>query len=124
MTKLHQIYRCPICGNVVEVLHTGVGQLVCCGQPMDLFESKTEDVGFEKHIPVIEKTSTGITVKVGSIPHPMEEAHFIEWIEVISNDQVFKKFLQPNQPAQASFDLTSDNLQVRAYCNIHGLWGK
>lgn len=124
MTKLHQIYRCPICGNVVEVLHTGVGQLVCCGQPMDLVEPKTEDLGFEKHIPVVEKTPTGIIVNVGSVPHPMEEAHFIEWIEVISDNQVFKKFLQPNQPAQATFDLTSDTFQVRAYCNVHGLWKK
>ncbi|MCK4432917.1 MAG: desulfoferrodoxin FeS4 iron-binding domain-containing protein, partial [Methanomicrobia archaeon] len=79
MTELKQVYKCSICGNIVEVLHTGIGELVCCGQPMELLKEKTEDAGLEKHVPVIEKTEKGIKIKVGSIPHPMEEKHYIEW---------------------------------------------
>jgi len=81
MTELKQVYKCDVCGNIVEVLHAGVGQLVCCGQPMRLLTGKTEDAGLEKHVPVIEKTDETVKVKVGSIPHPMEERHYIEWIE-------------------------------------------
>lgn len=122
MTKINQIYRCPICGNVVEVLHSGSGQLVCCGQPMKLIETKTEDTGFEKHIPVIEKSENSITVKVGSILHPMEEAHYIEWIEVTADDKVCKKFLKPGEEPIAIFNFTATNVTARIYCNIHDLW--
>jgi superoxide reductase len=122
MTKINQIYRCPICGNIVEVLHAGGGELVCCGQPMELLTAKSADVGFEKHVPVIEKTETGVTVKVGSIPHPMEEAHFIEFIEIIADDKIYKKFLKPGDQPIANFEIKSDNIKAIIYCNIHGLW--
>lgn len=124
MTNLHQVYKCPICGNVVEVLHTGGGQLVCCGQPMELLSPKSEDTGFEKHLPVVETKGNTVTVKIGSIPHPMEEAHFIEWIEVITDNQTYKKFLKPGEEAIAIFEITDTINQVRCYCNLHGLWQK
>lgn len=124
MTILHQIYKCPVCGNVVEILHTGGGQLVCCGQPMELLSPKSEDTGFEKHLPVVEITEGKVVVKVGSVPHPMEEAHFIEWIELITDDQVYKKFLKPSQEATATFEIVGSVKQVRCYCNLHGLWQK
>ena len=122
MIKINQIYRCSICGNVVEVLHAGGGKLVCCGKPMNLLEPKTQDDGSEKHVPVIEKSQDSITVKIGSVPHPMEDAHYIELIEIIADDKVYKKFLKPGQEAVAIFNLTADQVEARAYCNIHGLW--
>jgi len=122
MTKMYEIYKCKICGNIVEVLHTGVGQLVCCGQPMELLKEKTEDVGQEKHVPVIEKTETGIKVKVGSVPHPMEEKHYIEWVEIIADGRVYKKFLKPSDKPEAEFDIKAAKIEAREYCNIHELW--
>lgn len=122
MTELNQIYKCNICGNIVEVLHTGVGQLVCCDQPMELLKEKIEDIGQEKHVPVIEKTETGVKIKVGSVPHPMEEKHFIEWIEIIANGRVYRKFLKPGMKPEAEFDVKTDNIVAREYCNVHGLW--
>jgi len=122
MTELKQIYKCNICGNIVEVLHTGVGELVCCGQPMELKEEKSKDEGQEKHVPVIEKTGKGVKVKVGSIPHPMEEKHYIEWIEVITNGESCRKFLKPEDKPEAEFELKSEKVEARAYCNVHGLW--
>lgn len=92
MTKKLQVYKCEKCGNIVEVLHEGAGQLVCCGQPMKLFTENTVDAAQEKHVPVIEKTEKGYKVKVGSIPHPMEEKHYIEWIELIADDKVLRQF--------------------------------
>ena len=121
MTELRQIYKCNICGNIVEVLHAGVGELVCCGQPMELLTEKTTDVGLEKHVPVIEKTTKGIKVKVGSIPHPMEQKHHIEWIEIIADGRVYRKFLKPGDMPEADFE-TTDKIEAREYCNIHGLW--
>jgi len=85
MTGLKQVYRCNVCGNIVEVLHAGKGELVCCGQPMELLREKTADVGKEKHVPVVETTDSGIKVRVGDVPHPMEEKHYIEWVEVITD---------------------------------------
>ena len=122
MTELKQIYKCNICGNIVEVLHAGVGQLVCCGQPMELLTEKTEDVGLEKHVPVIEKTEKGTRVKVGSVPHPMEQKHYIEWIEIIANGRVYRKFLKPRDRPEAEFEITGDKIEAREYCNIHGFW--
>lgn len=122
MTQLNQVYKCNICGNMIEMTHTGVGQLVCCGQPMDLLKEKTEDVGREKHVPVIEKTDKGVEVKVGSVPHPMEESHYIEWIEIIVDGRIYKKFLKPSDSPEAEFCVESNNIMVREYCNIHGLW--
>ncbi len=122
MTELRQIYRCNICGNIVEVLHAGRGQLVCCGQPMELLKEKTEDVGLEKHVPVIEKTESGVKVKVGSVPHPMEEKHYIEWIEIIADGKVYRKFLKPGDQPEAEFCIKAEKIETREYCNIHGLW--
>lgn len=122
MTQQKEIYKCSICGNIVEVLHTGAGQLVCCGQPMDLFEEKTKDEGFEKHVPVIKETETGIRVEVGSIPHPMAEDHFIEWIEVIKNKKSCKKFLKPGEKPESEFNINREGAIVREYCSVHGLW--
>ena len=122
MTKQKQIYRCNICGNIVEVLHSGQGELVCCGQPMELLKEKTEDEGLEKHVPVIERTETGIKVKVGFLPHPMEENHFVEWIEVIANGEVCRKFLKPGDEPEAEFKIRAESIEAREYCNIHGLW--
>lgn len=122
MTQMLEVYECEICGNIVEVLHTGKGQLVCCGQPMNLLQEKTEDVGLEKHVPVIEKTEFGVRVKVGSIPHPMEEMHYIEWIEIIVDGRVCRKFLKPSDKPEAEFQIEAEKIEAREHCNIHELW--
>ena len=122
MTKLKQIYKCNVCGNIVEVLHTGAGKLVCCGEAMQLMEEKREDVGQEKHLPVIEKMENKIKVKVGSIPHPMEEKHYIEWIELEAKGKAYRQFLKPGDTPEAVFDVKSEKITVREYCNLHGLW--
>ncbi|MBU4201667.1 MAG: desulfoferrodoxin [Candidatus Altiarchaeota archaeon] len=122
MTELRQVYKCNICGNIVEVLHTGAGTLVCCGQPMQLFEEKTEDEGKEKHVPVIEKIEGGVKVRVGSVPHPMEDAHHIEWVEVIAGGKSCRKFLKPGDEPEAEFKIDAEQVTAREYCNVHGLW--
>lgn len=123
MTKRGQVYKCKKCGNIVEVLHEGAGQLVCCGEPMELLVEKTEDVGQEKHLPVVEQMESKVLVKVGSIPHPMEEKHFIEWIEVWTEDgEILRKYLNPGDKPEAEFSLTKKIVAVREHCNIHGLW--
>ncbi|MBU6997762.1 MAG: desulfoferrodoxin [Theionarchaea archaeon] len=122
MTKKLQVYKCTVCGNIVEVLHEGVGQLVCCGQPMELMVPKTADVGKEKHVPVVEKKDNTVTVKVGSIPHPMEATHYIEWVEVIADGRAYRKFLNPGDSPEAKFEIAFKTLEVREYCNVHGLW--
>ena len=122
MTKLRQIYKCDVCGNVVEVIGDGVGQLVCCGQPMALQKAKTEDEGAEKHVPVIEKTTAGLKVKVGSVPHPMEDNHHIEWVELITNGKTYRQRLEPGQTPEVEFGLQPEKYTVREWCNIHGLW--
>ena len=118
----NQIYKCSICGNIVEVLHAGGGELVCCGKPMELLEAKTQDEGQEKHVPVIEKTDKGVKVKVGSVPHPMEKEHYIEFIEIIADGQVYRQELEPGQAPEAEFCIQAENITAREYCNIHGLW--
>ena len=122
MVKLKEIYKCNVCGNIVEVVHARDGELICCGQPMELLTEKLQDAGNEKHVPVIEKTATGVKVKVGSIPHPMEEKHYIEWIELYADEAVYRKFLKPAEKPEAEFCVTAKNLSARDYCNIHGLW--
>ncbi|MBD3363491.1 desulfoferrodoxin [Candidatus Dojkabacteria bacterium] len=122
MVQLNQVYKCNVCGNMVEIVHASVGQLVCCNEPMELLEEITEDKGLEKHVPVIEETENGILVKIGSVDHPMEEDHYIEWIEVITNGQVYRKFLSPNDEPKAEFNVPIEGAEARAYCNIHGLW--
>src|SRR5208337_3365027 len=105
MTKRLQIYKCEICGNIVEVLHEGEGELVCCGQPMQLLVENTVDAAKEKHVPVIEKTASGVKVKVGSVAHPMEEKHYIEWIEIIADGKAYRQFLKPGNTPEAVFDI-------------------
>ena len=120
--KRSEIYKCEICGNVAEVLHGGGPILVCCGKPMSLQAENTVDASLEKHVPVVEKTGSGVTVKVGSAPHPMEDAHYIEWIEVTAGDKTCRRFLKPGGKPEASFEVDSDEITVREYCNLHGLW--
>ena len=123
MAKLREIYKCNVCGNIVEVIHDGVGELVCCGEPMELLKEKNEDSSVEKHVPYIEKTSDGVLVKVGqNQDHPMEEKHYIEWIQIISDGETYRKFLKPGDKPQASFKISADKITAREYCNIHGLW--
>lgn len=122
MTQRSQVYKCEICGNIVEVLHTGAGTLVCCGQPMKLQTENTVDASREKHVPVIEKTADGVKVKVGSVPHPMEEKHYIEWIEVIADGNVYRQFLKLGGTPEAVFKISAGSITAREYCNLHGLW--
>jgi superoxide reductase len=122
MTEKLQIYKCGVCGNIVEMLHAGAGSLVCCGQPMKLFVENTVDASKEKHVPVIEKVAGGIKVTVGSVAHPMEAAHYIEWIEVIADGKAYRKFLNPGEAPEAIFELQADQVTAREYCNLHGLW--
>ncbi len=122
MAQKLQIYKCEACGNIVEVLHGGDGELVCCGQPMKLYEENTVDAAVEKHVPVIEKTADGIKVKVGSVPHPMEETHWIEWIELLADGVAYRQFLNPGDAPEALFTITADDVSAREYCNLHGLW--
>ena len=118
-----QVYKCELCGNIIEVVHAGPGQLVCCGQPMVLMSEKTQDAGMEKHLPVAEATAHGVKVNVGSIPHPMDDDHYIEWVEVVEVcGNVHQKFLNPGETPQAMFDLCCDIQEVRSYCNKHGHW--
>ena len=119
MTKQNQIWKCNICGNIIEILHKGADALVCCGHPMNLIEENTVDASQEKHVPVIE----GKIVEIGSILHPMEEEHYIEWIEATSeNGEVCKKFLKPGEEPKAEFEF--EVKKAREYCNLHGLWKK
>ncbi len=120
--EVSQVYKCQECGNIVEVLHAGGGHLVCCGQPMMLMVENTVDASREKHIPVIEKTANGYKVVVGSIAHPMEEKHFITWIELLADGTVYRQFLQPGAAPEAVFALNATQVTARAYCNLHGLW--
>lgn len=122
MTEKLQIYKCQICGNIVEMVHTGAGQLVCCGKPMTLMAENSTDAATEKHVPVVEKTADGFKVTVGSVAHPMEDKHYIEWIEVIANGKAYRKFLNPGDAPEAIFEIKADKVTARAYCNLHGLW--
>jgi len=125
MTQENEIYRCNVCGNIIEVLHIGVGKLVCCKIEMELLWPKKIGTGAEKHVPVIEKTTDGIKVKVGELTHPMEENHFIEWIEVLTNDRVYRKALKPGDKPEAEFKIDIGDINevtAREYCSVHGLW--
>jgi len=122
MTELRQIYKCEICGNIVEVVHNSGGDLVCCGQPMTLKKENTQDAAVEKHVPVVEKIEGGIRVKVGAVEHPMTEEHHIEFIEVHTENKVYRKYLKPGEKPVAEFKLDEEVLYVREYCNLHGLW--
>jgi len=122
MAKRLEVYKCNVCGNIVEVVHGGVGELVCCGQPMELLQGNTVDAALEKHVPVIEKVAGGYRVTIGSVPHPMEEKHYIEWIELIAGDKIFHHFLKPGDKPEAEFKTDAPSVTAREYCNLHGLW--
>ncbi len=122
MAEKLEIYKCEVCGNIVEVLHGGKGELVCCGQPMKLFRENTTDASREKHVPVVENTGDGFKVKVGSVAHPMEEKHYIEWIEIIADGKAYRQFLKPGDVPEAFFKIDAKQVTAREYCNIHGLW--
>lgn len=123
MTEKLQVYKCGICGNIVEVLHEGKGELVCCNRPMKLLVENTVDASREKHVPVIERTASGVRVKVGSASHPMEEKHYIEWIEVIAGGKVCRRMLKPGEAPEAEFAVDAGaEVTARESCNLHGLW--
>ena len=122
MAERLEVYKCNICGNIVEVLHGGGGELVCCGQPMALMKENTVDAAKEKHVPVIEKIEGGVKVKVGSVAHPMEEKHYIEWIEIIADGKAYRQFLEPGKTPEAVFKVDASKIVAREYCNLHGLW--
>ena len=122
MAKQLEIYKCEKCGNIVEVLTGGAGELVCCGAPMVFLEAKSADEGKEKHVPVIEKTPDGYKVKVGDVAHPMEEKHYIEWIELLADGKAYRQFLDPGEAPEAVFRVEAGDVSAREHCTIHGLW--
>ena len=124
MTQLRELYQCEVCGNVVEVVNENAGKLKCCEQFMKKLEAKAEDAGQEKHVPVVEESDNGIKVKVGSVEHPMEDKHYIKFIEVLTDNEVCRRELKPGETPEALFDcLKKENIvEVREFCTIHGLW--
>lgn len=122
MTKIKEIYLCKICGNTVEVLANGEGTLTCCNEPMEKLSEKTEDTGNEKHVPIIEKKDNGYLVKVGSVEHPMEEKHYIVFIELIADNHEYRKYLKPGEKPEAFFEVNANKVSAREFCNVHGLW--
>lgn len=124
MTEIKQVYKCEICGNIVEILHRGGGTLHCCGKPMRLFTDNTVDAAVEKHLPVLENIDGGVIVKIGEVEHPMVDEHHIEWIEVHTANKVYRKYLKAGEKPEAIFKVDEDVLFAREYCNLHGLWKK
>ncbi len=122
MTALLQVYKCEICGNMVEVIHAGAGQLVCCAKPMTLLKEGTTDAAVEKHVPVIEKIADGYLVKVGGVPHPMLDEHYIEWIELMADGAAYRRFLKPGDKPEATFRVDAEKVTAREFCNLHGTW--
>ncbi len=122
MAERLEVYKCAICGNIVEVLHGGKGELACCGQPMSQLVENTVDAAKEKHVPVVEKVDGGVKVKVGGVAHPMEAKHWIEWVQIIADGKSYRHFLNPGEAPEATFKVTADKITAREYCNLHGLW--
>ncbi len=124
MAERMEVYKCEVCGNIVEVLHGSFGELVCCGKPMVKFEEKTADTSTEKHVPFIKREGDKYIVKVGeNTAHPMEDKHYIEWIELVVDGAVYRKFLNPGDAPEAVFEVAEGKeVSAREYCNIHGLW--
>lgn len=122
MTKMLQVYKCEVCGNMVEVVHNAGGTIHCCGKPMKQMEENTVDAAKEKHVPVVEKVEDGVLVKVGAVEHPMLDNHYIEWIEVLTEKNVYRKHLKPGEKPEAFFKVDEEIISVREYCNLHGLW--
>jgi len=124
MAKKLEVFKCNVCGNMVEVIHAGPGTLVCCNQPMQLMDENTVDAALEKHVPEIEKTADGYLVKVGSVEHPMKDDHYIEWIELLADGKAYRQFLNPGEKPEALFKVDAENVSAREYCNLHGVWKK
>ena len=122
MASRLEVYKCDVCGNIVEVMHGGAGALVCCGEDMKLMSENTVDAAKEKHVPVIEIGKDSVKVKVGSVAHPMEAAHYIEWIELVADGKVYRQYLNPGDVPEATFQITATKLTAREYCNLHGHW--
>ena len=122
MAERLQVFKCEVCGHIIEVIHEGMGELVCCNKPMKHVVEGTVDAALEKHVPVVEKTPGGVKVTVGSVAHPMEEKHYIEWIEVIADGQAYRQFLNPGEAPEATFNIDAEQITAREYCNLHGLW--
>ena len=122
MSEKNAIFKCETCGNIVELLHAGDGELVCCGKPMKAIVENTVDAAKEKHVPVVEKTADGYKVSVGSVTHPMEEKHYIMWIDLIADGVTYRKFLKPGDAPAATFCIKASKVTAREYCNLHGLW--
>ena len=117
-----EIYKCELCENMVEVIRAGKGSLVCCGKPMVLMTENTVDAAKEKHIPVVEKVAGGFKVKVGSVAHPMEEKHYIEWVQIVDGDMTSRKFLKPGEAPEVEFKSDAASVVAREFCNLHGVW--
>ena len=124
MTELHEIYKCNVCGNMVEIISAKEGTLVCCGQNMELQEANIIDASKEKHVPVVEKIGGGYLVKIGSMLHPMTQEHHIEWIELLADGIAYRQFLKPGDQPQAYFCVNATSATAKEYCNLHGLWQK
>ena len=122
MAKRLDVFKCQLCGHIVELVHDGKGQLVCCNQPMTALTENTVDAAKEKHVPVIEMTDSGIKVKVGSVAHPMQQEHYIEWIELLADGKAYRQFLNPGDVPEALFAVKADKVNARELCNLHGLW--
>lgn len=122
MAQKMAVYKCDVCGNIAEVVTAGGADMMCCGQPMTMQTENTTDAAVEKHVPVITKKDGGWEVTVGSVDHPMTADHFIEWIELIAGDAVYRQFLNPGDKPVAFFPMDADSVSARAYCNLHGLW--
>lgn len=122
MAQRLQLFKCEVCGHIVMVFNNGVGALTCCDQAMTRCAENTTDAAKEKHVPVIEKTTEGYRVNVGGVPHPMEEKHYIQWIELIAGDTMQCRFLEPGAPPSAEFKTDAKAVYAREYCNLHRYW--
>lgn len=125
MSTRNTIFKCQVCGNIVEHLHVGGGTLSCCNQQMSELEASTADSTTEKHVPFILKTESGYVVKVGeTVDHPMMDAHFIQWIELHTSNCVYRRYLSQEDSPQAEFQIGHDVeiICAKEYCNLHGLW--
>jgi superoxide reductase len=122
MAARYEVYECKDCGLIVEVLRGAQCDIGCCGKPMEKLTANTVDASREKHVPVIERLADGFKVKIGSVPHPMEEKHYIEWIELLADGRVHRQYLKPGDAPEATFNVKANTVTAREHCNIHGLW--
>ena len=122
MAERLELYKCDICGNIVDVMFGGPGELSCCGQPMKCLKENTVDAAVEKHVPVIEKIEGGFKISVGSVAHPMEDKHYIQWVEIIADGKSYRQFLNPGDAPEADFMIDAASVTAREYCNLHGNW--